>query len=305
MLQLIIVDWRKKNKMIPESELNALVKLLHDPDEAIYNQVKSRLLELGPDVIPSLESAWESLSIDIEVQHRIEELIHEINFNSTKVELQSWIEGGSDNLLRGAIIVSKYQYPDLDEGKILSRMAQIKQDIWIELNDDLTPLEITRVINHILFDIHKFSGNKKDFHAPQNSYINNVLDTHKGNPLSLSIIYSHIAQLLDLPIKGVNLPSHFVLGYQDELGTMKIANPEEEFHGVLFYINPFSRGTIFNKQEITSFLKQIELEPKKEFYSTCSNTEMVKRTITNLIYSYEKLGYPDKVEELKELINLF
>ena len=291
--------------MTTDSELNALVKLLDDPDREVYTQVKSRILELGTEAIPSLESAWESLSMDIEVQEKIEDLIHQINFNTTSKELSNWINSDNHNLLEGAIIVAKYQYPDLDEAKIKSTLAQIKQDIWIELNENLTALETTQVINRILFDVHGFSGNKKDFHAPQNSYINNVLDTKKGNPLTLSVIYAYLAQELDLPIKGVNLPSHFVLGYEDEFNTMKLVNPEEECYGVIFYINPFSRGSIFNKNEITAFLKQIELEVNKEYYSTCTNLNMVKRSITNLIYSYEKLGYPDKVEELKKLISLF
>lgn len=291
--------------MTTESELNALVKLLDDPDQNVYNQIKTRFLELGSEAIPSLESAWESLAVDIDVQQKIEDLIHQINFNSTRKELKNWLEGDKDNLLQGALIVARYQYPDLDQEKIAQKIAQIKQDIWIELNENLTPLEISRVFNHVLFDIHGFSGNKKDFHAPQNSYINNVLDTKKGNPLSLSIIYAYLAQSLNVPIKGVNLPSHFVLGYEDEFNTMKLINPEEENYGVMFYINPFSRGSIFNKNEITAFLKQIELDTKKDYYVTCSNTEMIKRIITNLIYSYQKLGYPDKVDELKQLIALF
>jgi hypothetical protein len=154
-------------------------------------------------------------------------------------------------------------------------------------------------------EVHEFSGNKKNFHSPQNSYINNVLETKKGNPLTLSIIYAHIAQELHLPIKGVNLPSHFVLCYMDENNSMPIIQPEENSYGVLFYINPFSRGTIFNQHEITHFLTQLKIDPRPEYYTPCSNLEMIKRVITNLIFSYEKSGYEDKVEDLKQLIALF
>lgn len=291
--------------MINISEINALIKLLDDPDETVYHQVKNRFLELGHDAIPSLENAWEFLSFNINTQQRIEDLIHEIHFNQTKIELNAWISSVTHNLLEGSLIISKYQYPDVDSEKITITLSQIKQDIWIELNEKLTPLEKTYIFNQILFEVHGFSGNKKDFHAPQNSYINNVLDTKKGNPLSLSIIYSYLAQELDIPIKGVNLPSHFVLAFEDTNQIMKIANPEEDNFGILFYINPFSKGSIFNKNEITTFLDQLELASKRSYYTTCSNLDMIKRVITNLIYSYEKLGYPDKVDELKELIRLF
>lgn len=291
--------------MLSNTEIEALIKLIDDPDESIFSHVKSKLLELGTEAIPHLEHAWETAKIDASLQHRIEELIHEINFRITKQALTDWINTGGNNLLEGAIIVAKYQYPDVNTDKIYSKLNQIKQDVWIELNDLLTPLEKAKVINHILFDVHGFSGNKKNFHSPQNSYINNVLETKKGNPLTLSIIYAHIAAELNLPIKGVNLPSHFVVAYLDENKSLQIINPQEENHGVLFYINPFSRGTIFNKHEITQFLIQLKLELLPEYYSPCSNLEMIKRVITNLIYSYDKSGYEDKVEDLKELIALF
>ena len=77
-------------------------------------------------------------------------------------------------------------------------------------------MEKVRVLNHIIFDVHGFSGNTANFHAPQNSYINNVLESKKGNPLSLSVLYAVIAQRLDVNIYGVNLPEHFILAYVED-----------------------------------------------------------------------------------------
>ncbi|MFP5470834.1 MAG: transglutaminase-like domain-containing protein [Bacteroidia bacterium] len=290
--------------MLSEKEIEALIKLIDDPDEAIFNHVRSKLLEIGTNVIPHLESAWEQARIDANMQQRIEELIHDINFKSVEEKLKQWVQNGGNNLLEGAILIAKYQYPDLNTEKIYQKINQLKQDIWIELNDLLTPLEKTRVINHILFDVHNFSGNKKNFHSPQNSYINNVLETKKGNPLSLSIIYTHLAQELNIPIRGVNLPSHFVVAYMDDNQSMGLINPNEETYGILFYINPFSRGTVFNKHEIAQFLNQLKLEHLPEYYSACSNLDMIKRLITNLLFSYEKLGYKDKVEDMYKLVEL-
>jgi hypothetical protein len=72
---------------------------------------------------------------------------------------------------------------------------------------------------------------------------------------------------------------------------------------VLFYINPFSKGAVFGQKEIDAFLKQLRLNALTIFYEPCSNLEIIKRLLRNLIASYEKLGYPDKSEELKELLN--
>jgi regulator of sirC expression with transglutaminase-like and TPR domain len=156
-----------------------------------------------------------------------------------------------------------------------------------------------KVLNHILFDIHGFSGNTSNYHAPQNSYINNVLEGKKGNPLSLSIIYCIVAQSLDIPIYGVNLPEHFIVCYHDFEG--EIPDNLINENRVYFYVNPFSKGSIFGQNDIDAFLKQIKREPQPHFFTPCSNLDMVIRLLNNLILAYEKLGYPDKIKDLKIL----
>ena len=103
-------------------ELEALIKLLDDSDVEIYSHVESRLLDLGFEVIPHLEKTWES-TLDILLQQRIEELIHKIQFNQVKFDLQSWAISGAFDLLSGFITISKYQYPELDEQKILNQIS--------------------------------------------------------------------------------------------------------------------------------------------------------------------------------------
>jgi regulator of sirC expression with transglutaminase-like and TPR domain len=286
--------------MLNEQEISALIHLIDDPDERIYTQIRDKLLSYGEEVIPALENYWENNRYGLVFQNRIEHIIHQIQFDSIRLNLESWSEEGGKDLLKGVMLVNRYQYPDLDEAKIKKKLYQLRQDIWLELNDNLTAFEQVRVLNQILFDVHGFSGNKKNYHAPQNSYLNNVLESAKGNPLSLSIIYILVCEMLDIPVHGVNLPNHFVLCYIDRHGIMKHVG-EASDDGVMFYINPFSRGTIFNRKEIEQFLAQLKISEQPEYFQPCDNIAIVKRLITNLIYSYEKLGYGDKVDELKVL----
>lgn len=281
-----------------KTQVHALISLLDDPDEQVYSQIREKLLSMGADVIPVLETAWEN-SFDSVLQQRIEGIIHRIQFENMRRSLREWSLPEHQDLLTGALLVAKYQYPDLDESHIRRHIEQIKQDIWLELNNNLTPLEKVRVINHILFDVHGFSANTTNYHAPQNSYINNVLESKKGNPVSLSIIYAVIAQDLRIPIYGVNLPEHFILAYVDNSGSFSLNSDNTD--RVLFYINPFSRGAPVNKKEIDAFLRQQRLEPKPEFYTPCSNLMIIRRLLNNLVHSYEKLGYPSKVDELRQL----
>lgn len=279
-----------------KKNINALISLLDDPDEGIYSHVKDELISYGHGVIPYLEKEWENAFGSI-IQSRIENIIHRIQFDSIRQKLHDWAALGGQNLLQGAMLVAKYQYPDLDEANIKSKIDMLTQDAWLELSPHLTALEKVRVLNHIIFEVHGYGGNTKNFHAPQNNYLNNVIESRKGNPLSLSILYSIIAQNLQIPVNGVNLPEHFILAYVNE-NTQFLENDNIR---ILFYINPFSKGTIFTQKEITAFLKQLNLEPQKKYYEPCTNLEMIQRLITNLIISYEKLGYPDKTAELKEL----
>ena len=104
-------------------EIKALVNLVDDPDELIYNQIKSKIISMGKEVIPMLESAWEFKQEfgDLFVK-RIENIIHTIQFKEVYSLLENWINKGGKDLLEAAIIISKFQYPDLEEDKIHSQI---------------------------------------------------------------------------------------------------------------------------------------------------------------------------------------
>lgn len=275
-------------------EISALVKLLDDPDQEIYQHVEKRLLAYGNEVIDFLENAWEH-SLDSLLQQRIENIVHKIQFTNVKEDLNLWYQSGAFDLLQGALVINRYQYPDLNEEKIILQIEEIKREIWLGLQYEMSSVEKIKLINHVFYNVYGFSGNTKNHHDPQNSYINQVMESKKGNQISLAIIYSTLAQKLDIPVYGVNLPQHFILGYIDE------SRREEQEFGVLFYINAFNRGAIFGKHDVDQFLRQLNLDPLPGFYAPCSNVEIIRRVIRNLISAYENLGSKDKVEELKEL----
>lgn len=281
--------------MINPTEVKSLIRLLDDPDKEIYEHVHEKLLSLGSEAIEYLESAFEQAFDPIQ-QDRLANLVHEIQFGMVKNDLKLWHQSGSFDLLRGVLIVNRYQYPDLDEQKVINQIENIKRDIWIQMMNDASPSEQVKLFNHVFYNIHGFSGNTTHHQDPQNSFISQVLDTRRGNQISLAIIYSIIAQKLDIPVYGVNLPQHFILAYVDE-------TLQSDFEGgILFYINAFNKGFIFGRRDVDMFLKQLNLKFDKQFYEPCSNTDIIKRVIRNLIASYEHIGSPEKVAELNELL---
>lgn len=284
--------------MTKYKEIDALIRLLDDRDEEVYRHVEEKLMSYGNEVIDYLENAWEN-SFDAILQERIENLVHKIQFHHVKCELELWLASGAFDLLQGLIILNKYQYPDLDEQKIINQVEIIKRDVWLNLIYEMSAVEKVKLINHVFYTNYRFSGNTTNHQDPQNSYIGQVLETKKGNQILLAAIYSIIAQKLDIPIYGVNLPQHFILAYLDE------EHRSEKDNNVLFYINAFNKGFIFGKHDVDIFLKQLKISPDARFYEPCSNTDLIKRVLRNLAASYDKAGSMEKAAEIEELLSIF
>ncbi len=271
-----------------EKELKALVSLLDDEDAQIVSHVEEKILSIGVSVIPFLELQWES-SFNPKVQQRIEELIHTLQYELVKKRLKDWYASEDKDLLTGMWIVSTYQYPDTELTQLRQDLEQIYYETWLEFRNDLYPFDQIKVINSVLFGKLKFGPNSKNFHSPGNSLINVVLEIKKGNPITLSVIYMLVAQKLKLPVYGVNLPNLFILTYKDEKHTQ-------------FYINAFNRGLIFSKQDIENYINELHLTPQPSFFEPCDSVEIIRRTLRNLIMSFEKMGEHAKANEVKVLL---
>ena len=284
------------NNMAPE--LDALIRLLDDPDREIFSAVRDRLLQQGTDVITPLENAWQHVE-DPLVQERIEDIVHVLQLERSSTDLQAWVSAGAKDLLQGMLAVARFQYPTLDEAAIRNQFFTLKSDAWRDMTYASSPLEKVRILNHVFFQLHHFAGNADKFNDPSNSFLNVVMESKRGNPLSLSVVYSIVARLLDMPVYGVNLPQHFVLAYLDESEEAR-QQPLKE-RNVLFYINPFNKGMIFTEREIGQFLKLLKLEHQTHYYHPCTNLEIVSRVLNNLRLAYTEQERKDKIREVEML----
>jgi len=226
-------------------ELSALIRLLDDPDSSVFDKIRDKIYSYGSLAIPVLEDAWEN-SFDNTIQQRIENIIHSLQMDDLYRELHTWTHMGASDLLMGHLLISRHQYPDLDEAKIREQVMQIKHDVWLEINNNLTSLEKIKVLNHIMYDVHGFTSNNAN-------------------------------ELIEKDQKAVD---------------------EQD---ILFYINPFNKGAVFTRREIDLFIKQLNISPDKSHFLPCNNITIIKRLINNLIFAYDKTGYPDKINMLKWL----
>ncbi len=272
-----------------DTEIKALVSLLDDEDTQIVNHVEDKIKSLGQQIIPFLETEWES-NLNPLVQRRIEDLIHVLQFELLQERLTHWMHHEQDDLLKGLWLIATYQYPDLEYIKLKQDLEQIYYEAWLEFKPDAHPYDQIKLLNSVLFGKLKFGANTKNFHSPSNSMINTVLESKKGNPISLCAVYMLVAQKLKMPIFGVNLPNLFILTYIDP-------NHQQ------FYINAFNRGLIFSKDDIDHYIAELRINPQDSFYQPCENAEIIRRSLRNLMHSFEKLGEHTKTDEVKTLLH--
>ncbi len=296
---------------VNEAEVQALISLLDDTDQEVVQQVTERLLSYGELVLPFLEDRYLSEQ-QATIQGKIHSIIDQIQNASLHSQLQAWAEGGGVDLFEGYFLITKFRYPELNRQTLNNLIDKIKLDAWLELSFQLSALDKIRILNRVFYDVHGFKGDSDKYHAPENSYLNKVLETHRGNPISMAMVYAIVAQRLNIPVFGVNLAQHYVLAYKDvpDLNIAGIAfqsattlDPQGA-GDVLFYINAFSKGAVFSKWNIDQFLRERGLKPQAIFYEPCSNVDTLTRVCRNLIYSYERLDDHQRVEGIKSLLDV-
>lgn len=296
---------------LSDSEIRSLISLLDDDDPEVSSIIQEKILSLGTDVIPFLEREW-SLIDNIYHQQKVENVIHQIQFGQLQADLKNWLKSERQDLLEACYLVARYKFPHLEYSTLLSGIEKLRMDAWLEMHYDLSPYERVRILNYVFYQLHGFKGNTESYHDPRNSFLNQVLESKTGNPIMLAVIYMLVAQKLNIPVFGVNLPQHFVLAYMDTVSSGRLdalyqSRPLEEAArdgNVLFYINAFNLGAVFSKANLEQFLKQVGIESKPEFFKPCSNLDILKRILRNLIAAYEKAGKIQNQKEIQELLGL-
>src|SRR3989337_1824685 len=195
-------------------EISALFHLIDDPDNDVFVTVSDRIVSFGKPIIPNLEHLWENTPNE-EVQERIEMLIHRLHLRDLTSELIHWKNQPEPDLLSGALLVCKFQYPDMVVSSFMQEIEKIRRNIWLELNSYLTALEQTNVITTILYSYYNLKGVEVAYKDPNDFLLNKVIDNKKGNSISNGILYLVMSELLDVPIPPITIPRQFILGFFD------------------------------------------------------------------------------------------
>ncbi|MDP3349686.1 MAG: tetratricopeptide repeat protein [Hydrogenophaga sp.] len=114
-------------------------------------------------------------------------------------------------LFEAAASIAQDEYPDLDIQQVLGDVDQMLSRVKRRCNADAGPLQRLRTLNQFFFRDMGFGGNVNNYYDPDNSYINAVLRTRRGIPITLAVLWLELAQGMDLKARGVNFPGHFMV----------------------------------------------------------------------------------------------
>jgi regulator of sirC expression with transglutaminase-like and TPR domain len=281
-------------------ELSALFTLIDDPDEEVFGAVSDKIIDYGKIIIPNLEHLWETVP-DQQVQYRIELLIHRLHYRDLCEDFRQWNVSGHHDLMLGALLTCKFQYPDLATTPVLQEIEKIRRNIWLELNNYLTPLEQVNILTSILYSYYGLKGGEINYQEINEFQIHKVLESKRGNQLSNGILYLVLSELLDIPVKAVNVPKQFVLayfkpGYSDE----NLENPQEKIE---FFIDP-TGGQVFTHKDVTSYFKRIAMEPLPLFFKPQNNRWVIRHLLMENSKCFEDEKNQYKQKELRDLANL-
>ena len=157
-------------------------------------------------------------------------------------------------LLEAAVSLAQDEYPDLDVEQVLGDVDQLLARIKRRLPADASALQKLRLLNQFFFRDLSFGGNVNDYYDPDNSYLNAVLRTRRGIPITLAVLWLELASGLGLNARGVAFPGHFMV---------KVNLPKGQV-----VIDPFS-GQSLSREELAE-----RLEPFRQRNVTADDFEV-------------------------------
>ncbi len=280
-------------------EITALLHLIDDPDEDVYSTVSDKIISFGKEIIPNLESLWENTGNE-DVQERIELLIHRLHFRDLTDDFTEWASKDAD-LLEGALLVARYHYPDMDTTAVYQEIEKLRRNTWLELNNYLTPIEQINIVTSILYNYYKQKGVEFAYNNPDDYLINKTLDSKKGNALSNGIIYLALCELLDIPVKAVNIPRQFILAYFDPQYDLlnPVGHPSEKIN---FFIDPLN-GQMYSHNDVEAYFKRITVPPVPSYFRQQNNKRIIQYLLEELSKCFDNDRNRYKMDELLLLAN--
>jgi regulator of sirC expression with transglutaminase-like and TPR domain len=178
------------------------------------------------------------------------------------------------NLAYAALLFAEYLTTPFDVSLYLAQLDEMAESIEEVITTTESDRQIIKAFNRYLFKDLKFSGNIKNYYSPHNSFLNKVLDLRTGIPISLSAIYLEVGWRVGLPVWGIGLPGHFIIGY---------GSPDTPI-----YIDVFGAGRILSEDECIALTRgRLDRhQMKAQYLKPVSKKAILHRMLLNLKQIY-------------------
>jgi regulator of sirC expression with transglutaminase-like and TPR domain len=184
----------------------------------------------------------------------------------------------------------------------LQDLERIKRNIWLELNNYLTPLEQANVLCSILYNYYKLTTNDVTYENPNDFFINKVLESKKGNAISMGILYQVMCDLLDINASIISIPKQMIIAFyhSDYYADKSNADSREHIH---FYVDAVN-GQAYSYADIHKYFKRINVQPTVEHFKPLSHKRIIKILLEEVGKCFYSQQAEDKQEEIVALAKI-
>lgn len=263
----------------------ALIHLLSDHDPRVARHVHQHLVDAGREAVPFLRTALNDCD-DPTLAARLLSVIGDIA--QAEVE-QDWdtllkTSEGELDLEAGAFLIARAGDPHVDTAPYRQRLDAMAAEL--KPLSSGSPGQVVRHMNEYLFHTLQFRGNTRQYYAPNNSFLHRVLDDRVGIPISLSVLYLLLGQRLRVPVAGIGLPGHFLVGLRTEP----------------VFIDCFHQGALLTEKDCARLLRDYGVEFDRRYLAPCPHAQILARMIRNLIAVYETRQEATDVRRFRRLL---
>ncbi len=272
----------------PDLKFKALMKLLDDEDPQVFAAVEKELLHGGDETARMLELEMDSA--DAGTRKRIENLVSRIHLDKLQREydrLLDFVSGSDFTLERALFLLAKPLYPHVDFAEIESALNDLANELRGRIAGAEDPYEIVQRVNDFFLNEMGFAGNSRDYYNPDNSILHRVLETRRGIPISLGIVYLLVGRRINLPIFGVGAPAHFLVKFVLE--------------GKEFYVDVFNGGRVMSRKDAENSINDMGFTFESRFLKASSDLEIIARSCRNLARAFSAIDEQPRANVLMEL----
>jgi regulator of sirC expression with transglutaminase-like and TPR domain len=181
------------------------------------------------------------------------------------------------DLARAALYLAAEEYPDLAVESYLARLDAMAKDVASRPVEAAGPLGRLLTLNDYLFIEQGFDGDRDQYYDPRNSFLNEVLDRRRGLPITLAVLYLELGWRLGLPVAGVGMPGHFVVGFYPP--------------GEPRYVDVFNGGLLLDREGCQARLRELggsDFVLRDEHLAPVTKRQILARMLTNLKHYYAR-----------------